>query len=82
MTELNITSNSFIDITSDTCPMTFVKTKLKLEKMQSGEILEVILNEGEPLKNVPLSAEELGHSILHIGETDQAGTYRLFIKKS
>jgi len=70
-----------IDITSDTCPMTFVKTKLKIEKMKSGQILEVLLNEGEPLKNVPLSAEELGHKILDITPQSNRKIYKLLIQK-
>lgn len=70
-----------IDITSDTCPMTFVKTKLKIEKMKSGQILEVLLNEGEPLKNVPLSAEELGHKVLNITLQNDQKTYKLLIQK-
>lgn len=78
----SITSHSYIDITSDSCPMTFVKTKIRLEKMQSGEVLEVLLNEGEPLKNVPLSARELGHSILKEIPQEDGKTYLLFIQKA
>lgn len=73
--------DDYIDITSDKCPMTFVKTKLKIEKMQSGQILEVFLNEGEPLKNVPLSAQELGHHILDIAEQPDKKTYKILIRK-
>lgn len=76
-----IIPNDFIDITSDRCPMTFVKTKLKIEKMDSGQILEVLLNDGEPLKNVPLSAEELGHQILEISAQSDKQTYKVFIQK-
>jgi len=72
----------FIDITTDTCPMTFVKTKLKIEKMETGEVLEVLLNNGEPLKNVPLSAEELGHKVLYISDQSNEGTHTIFIKKA
>ncbi len=80
--EVNIQPDSFIDITGDTCPMTFVKTKLKIEKMESGQILEVLLNGGEPLKNVPLSAKELGHTILAQSDESADNTYTLFIKKA
>lgn len=76
-----IIPNDFIDITSDRCPMTFVKTKLKIEKMKSGQILEVLLNEGEPLKNVPLSAQELGHQILEISAQNDNQTYKILIQK-
>ena len=71
--------NERINITKDICPMTFVKTKLKLESMNSGEILEVTLREGEPLKNVPKSVNEEGHNIISLFKCDEY--YRLIIKK-
>jgi tRNA 2-thiouridine synthesizing protein A len=55
-----------LDITGDCCPMTFVKVKLALAKMQSGEELDVALNEGEPLNNVPRTVTEHGHQVLSI----------------
>ncbi len=55
-----------IDITNEICPMTFVKTKLKLETLSPGQILEVTLRDGEPLTNVPKSVKEEGHKILDI----------------
>ena len=42
-----------LDITKEHCPMTFVKTKIELSKLKPGDILEVLLAEGEPLDNVP-----------------------------
>ena len=56
----NIKIDQRIDITNDICPMTFVKTKLKLETMNAGEVLEVTLREGEPLSNVPKSVKKTG----------------------
>lgn len=55
-----------INITKEHCPMTFVKTKLALEKLKAGERLEVLLKAGEPLKNVPKTAEEQGYAVLDI----------------
>jgi tRNA 2-thiouridine synthesizing protein A len=55
-----------IDITGEVCPMTFVRTKLALERMQSGEVLSVRLKGEEPLRNVPRSARDEGHIILGI----------------
>ncbi|MCP4604708.1 MAG: hypothetical protein GY847_30005 [Proteobacteria bacterium] len=52
-----------LDITKDKCPITFVKVKVKLAKLKKGDRLEVLLSEGEPLKNVPRSAEEQGHKV-------------------
>jgi tRNA 2-thiouridine synthesizing protein A len=61
-----LVADQTIDITKEICPMTFVKTKLKLDTLRSGQILEVILRDGEPLTNVPRSVKEEGHRILEI----------------
>ena len=72
----------FLDITRETCPMTFVKVKLQLAKMSGGEELEVILNEGEPLQNVPRSCEEQGYKVLSVEDCgDGDGKHRIIIKK-
>ena len=73
----------FLDITPDVCPLTFVKTKLAIEKMAPGETVEVRLNDGEPLKNVPRSVEEHGHRILSL-EPEEEGSeiWRLVVRKS
>jgi len=70
----------FLDITKEKCPMTFVKVKIKLSKMEKGELLEVLLNEGEPLKNVPRSAREQGFTVLSI-EPAEKPFYTVIIKK-
>lgn len=69
-----------IDISKDICPITFVKTRLALEKLEVGCILNVFLSEGEPLKNVPLSAKNLGYEILSISKYKN-NTYKIIIKK-
>jgi tRNA 2-thiouridine synthesizing protein A len=52
-----------LDITGLTCPMTWVRTKLELERMAPGEALEVRCPEGEALENVPRSAADAGHDV-------------------
>ncbi len=52
-----------LDITGLTCPMTWVRTKLTLEKLAAGEELVVLCPEGEALDNVPRSAREAGHEV-------------------
>lgn len=59
-------ADHLIDITADVCPITFVKTKLALEKMRPGEVLAVELKGAEPLENVPRSAKQAGHDVLSI----------------
>ncbi len=68
-----------LDITKDQCPITFVKVKVKLAKINKGDHLEVLLSEGEPLKNVPKSAEEHGYKVLTIEQEDQF--YKVVIEK-
>jgi TusA-related sulfurtransferase len=52
-----------LDVTDLTCPMTWVRTKLELEKLAPGEALEVRCAEGEALENVPRSAADAGHDV-------------------
>lgn len=69
-----------LDITQDHCPMTFVKTKLELEKLVDGDTLEVLLREGEPLTNVPKTATEQGFTVVE--STHVSGTiHKLVIRK-
>jgi TusA-related sulfurtransferase len=63
---MSIQADHDIDITGEVCPMTFVRTKLRLERMQPGEILAVRLRGDEPLRNVPRAAKDEGHAILGI----------------
>ena len=46
------------------CPMNFVKTKIALTPMKSGQILEILLDDGAPIENVPGSVKGEGHTIL------------------
>ncbi len=56
MNEYEITKK--LDIRGKVCPMTYVYTKLNLEKMQPGEILEVTLDFPAAVENVPKSAKQ------------------------
>ena len=65
MTE-NYTADREIDITREVCPMTFVRTRLALDRMSPGQVLLVRLRGEEPLKNVPKTAAEQGHTVLSL----------------
>jgi TusA-related sulfurtransferase len=58
-----------LDITSLRCPMTWVRTKLELERLAAGETLLVTCPPGEALENVPRSAREAGHAVAVDGTT-------------
>lgn len=75
----------FLDITPDTCPITFVKTKLLIERMAPGQVAEIRLEGAEPLDNVPRSVREFGHTVLALEPEDPAkgphSIHRLRIRK-
>ncbi len=75
-----IKADEKIDITNLVCPNTFVKTKVVLDELDEGQILEVRLNGGEPVQNVPRSLKEEGHKVLSLNENDD-GTFTLFVEK-
>lgn len=75
----NITPDAELDLRGVICPYNFVKTKLKLEAMEPGEILAVILDDGEPIRNVPQSVSNEGHTV--ITQEDLSGSYRVVIRK-
>ena len=67
------------DLTGVVCPMTFVRFKLAIEKIAPGEILEIILNEGEQMQNVPRSIKEEGHRVESVKQEDDG--YHLLVRK-
>ena len=73
-------ADEFLDITDVVCPITFVKVKVALEDLDDGKILEVRLNEGEPIQNVPRSLKDEGHKILTLEELGD-GTFKLLVEK-
>ncbi|MDP3731571.1 MAG: sulfurtransferase TusA family protein [Candidatus Omnitrophota bacterium] len=74
-----IKPNAHLDLRGVVCPINFVKTKLKLEEMRDGEILEIVVDSGEPMANVPRSIKEEGHKIIKVEKLDNY--FRLLIEK-
>jgi TusA-related sulfurtransferase len=73
--------NHTLDITRDVCPLTFVKTKLLLERMSPGETADIRLKGAEPVENVPRSVLEHGHEVLSLEPEADGAAYRLRIRK-
>lgn len=69
-----------LDITKDHCPMTLVRTKLQLLKLEPGDTLEVLLSEGEPLANIPKNAAEQGYVVVETTHVKD-NIYKVIIKK-
>ena len=67
----DIKIDASIDLKGVVCPINFVKSKLKLETMQKDEVLEIIIDDGEPIRNVPASIKDEGHKILDVKQEGQ-----------
>ncbi len=68
-----------LDLRGVICPYNFVKTKLKLEAMEQGQILSVLLDDGDPIRNVPRSVSNEGHTVLSQDRIE--GSYRVLIRR-
>ena len=68
-----------LDLRGVLCPTNFVYIKLKLEELEPGETMEVILDDGEPMRNVPRSLKEEGHRIVKVQQ--EGACYRLTVRR-
>jgi len=68
-----------IDITKDVCPMTWYKVKMKLSTLKEGDLLEVVLKDGPPLKTVTTSLKQEGHKVVNVKKGE--GIFTLVVKK-
>lgn len=80
MSNTEFVADHTIDITRDICPMTFVRTRLALDRLAPGQKLLVILSGDEPRRNVPRSARDHGHKVL-AEETGPDGLTRLLLER-
>lgn len=69
------------DVRAFACPITFVKTRIALERLEAGEVLEVWLSAGEPARSVPASAAEEGHRVLAVEPLGE-DAFRVLIQKA
>jgi TusA-related sulfurtransferase len=76
-----------LDITGEVCPLTFVRTKLLIERMAVGQTADVLMRGAEPLANVPRAVEGLGHHVLEVVPLverggDNGGVHRMRFRKA
>ena len=69
-----------IDMLDEVCPMTFVKTKLAIEKINQGERIKIIYNSQEAKTNVPKSLDELNHKVISINDINNKQFYIIIEK--
>lgn len=78
-TRTNVKIDQEIDLKGEVCPYTFVKSKLAIEEMESGQVLRVILDHMPAVENVPRSLSGEGHEVLgvkQVNATDWTVTVR------
>ena len=68
-----------MDLRGICCPTNFVKAKLLMETVDPGEMVEFLLDDGEPVKNVPRALKDEGHKLISLKETN--GFYTLTLEK-
>ncbi|MDY7020421.1 MAG: sulfurtransferase TusA family protein [Cyanobacteriota bacterium] len=73
------TPDAQIDLRGTPCPLNFIRTKLKLEQMTPGSLLEVWLDSGEPIEQVPDSLMMEGYQIEQI--EDRSGFFAIQVRR-
>ncbi|MFQ5863198.1 MAG: sulfurtransferase TusA family protein [Candidatus Brocadiales bacterium] len=71
-----------IDLRGEVCPYTFVKSKLALEDMQIGEVLEVIVDHAPAVENVPKSMKNEGQKVLTVDKVNDTDWKMVFKKET
>jgi TusA-related sulfurtransferase len=79
--KMTVEPDAEIDITGEICPMTFVHTRLALDRLPPGAVLRVRLSGDEPRRNVPRTAMAQGHAVL-ADSTAADGVTTLLIRKA
>ncbi|MFH7028918.1 MAG: sulfurtransferase TusA family protein [Heteroscytonema crispum UTEX LB 1556] len=74
-----LTPDAQLDLRGTPCPINFVRTKLRLEQMKPGGLLEVWLDSGEPIEQVPDSLTMSGYQVEKI--TDCSGYFSLLVRR-
>jgi tRNA 2-thiouridine synthesizing protein A len=70
-----------LNLHGEVCPYTFVKSKLALEIMQSGQVLRVLVDNDESAANVPRSMQNEGHNVLGVTKLNDKG-WQIVVRKS
>lgn len=70
-----------LDLRGVACPLTFVRTRIALNRLSPGEQLEVLLDEGEPAESVPRSCAEDGELVLELGPWSEPGVMRMLVAR-
>jgi sulfite reductase (ferredoxin) len=74
-------NDATLDLRGVKCPLNFAKAKLKLESLRIGDALQLLLDDGAPIQNVPASFRSAGQKVESITDTG-AGYWKVMICKT
>ncbi len=77
----NVDIDRDLDLKGEVCPYTFVKSKLALEQMDTGQVLRVTVDNSESASNVPRSLELEGHEVIKVEQVSPS-VWDIVVKKS
>ncbi len=70
-----------LDLKGEVCPYTFVKSKLALEEMDSGQVLQVVVDHLPAVDNVPRSLSSEGHEVLEVSQINRTD-WKIVVRKA
>ncbi len=77
----NVDIDRDLDLKGEVCPYTFVKSKLALEQMDTGQVLRITVDNSESASNVPRSLELEGHEVIEVEQVSPS-VWDIVVKKS
>ena len=77
---MEILSFKSINLKGDVCPITFAKSKLALDAIRSGQVLEIIVDYIPATENIPRSMENEGHKVIEVKKINKTD-WRILIQK-
>lgn len=74
------TPDETLDLAGVPCPANTARALLKLELMDEGEVLAIVVDDGEPIANVPPALVAEGHTIL--AQQPDGGRWRVLVRRN
>ena len=69
-----------LDLSGEACPAPLVKSRRAMDKMENGEILEIIVTDEDSKVNITMAAKELGIEVRRV-EEDKDGRWHIIVRK-
>lgn len=69
-----------LDLSGEVCPVPFIKARRAMDKMNAGDILEIIVTNEDSKGNITMAAKDLGLEIKRVGN-DKDGKWHILIRK-